>query len=130
MARLSRITSFSFVAGLALGGACHGGKPRPAADPDAVATVLFTNESLDQADVFAVPGGGTRVRLGAVLPGRTETFTLDRSALGGTGSLVIVARLLARSNMPDTGPLTLIGGQRIAVRLSSDARTLSVLPAP
>ena len=44
--------------------------------PDAV--VLFNNQSLSQADVYAVRTGGPEIRIGSVIPNRRE----DRCQLG------------------------------------------------
>jgi len=93
------------------------------------ALVIFHNESLDQADVFAVAPGSDFERIGTVFPGRTDTLRV-RSSLVSTGSGVnIVARLLARSNTPSTGSIALHSGDMFDVRLTSDGRTLSALPA-
>jgi hypothetical protein len=93
------------------------------------ALVIFHNESLDQADVFAVAPGSDFERIGTVFPGRTDTLRV-RSALVSTGSGVnIVARLLARSNTPSTGNIPLHAGDMFDVRLTGDGRTLTALPA-
>jgi hypothetical protein len=46
---------------------------------------------------------------------------------GGTRNLV--ARLLARSDVPQTGPVSVVPGERYAIRLQMDGRVLSFLPA-
>jgi hypothetical protein len=43
--------------------------------------------------------------------------------------VTIFARLLAMSNTPSAGPLTLQRGDRIAVTLPPNGRALTVLPA-
>jgi hypothetical protein len=126
----ARLRHLLLAAGAVALAACHRG-PRPATGPEGgPAIVVFTNESLDQADVYAVGQNGSRIRIGTVLPGRTDTLRLRASDLGGSGSVTIAARLLASSRVPNTGPVTLSSGDRIAVRLTSDGRTLSVLPIP
>jgi hypothetical protein len=82
------------------------------------------------AAVYAASRSGAELRIGTVQPGRTDTLTVGGSVLGGSGSMTIVARPLAMSRTPSTGPLTLGRGDRIAVALPPDARILSVLPAP
>lgn len=93
------------------------------------ALLIFTNESLDQASVYAVaPGLGAR-RIGTVMAGRTDTLMVPAD-LANRGSLNIVARLLARSAAPQTGPVAIRPGEQYQVRLSLDARLLSFLPDP
>lgn len=100
----------------------HNGEP--------VAQVVFANESLDQADVYAVLNGGQSQRIGTVFAGRTETLDIPRNITSAGGTVSIVARLLAHTYAPSTGPLTLNPGDRIRITLPSNGRSLSVLPAP
>jgi hypothetical protein len=100
----------------------HSGEP--------AAQVIFANESLDQADVYAVLNGGQSQRIGTVFAGRTETLDIPRNIIAAGGTVSIVARLLAHTYAPSTGPLTLNPGDRIRVTLPSNGRSLSVLPAP
>ena len=108
-----------------LGAACgplrHNGPPP--------AQIIFVNESLDQADVYAISSSGAQTRIGTVMPGRTETLRVPPGALGGDYSANIVARILANSRTPRTGPITLNPGDRMQVTLSADERILSALPA-
>ena len=109
--------------------ACHrGGRSQALGPPGAPAIVIFANDGLDQAEVFAIPRGGSRLRIGTVMGGRTDTLQVP--TIAGAGNVTIIARLLARSNTPSTGPLSLSAGDRIIVRLPIDGRLLSVLPAP
>jgi len=93
------------------------------------ATIYFANESLDQADVYAVAQSGDYRRIGTVMAGRTDTLTVPSSMLASGGSLNIYVRLLASSRRPQTGPVTMFGGEAYLVRLPSDERLLSFLPA-
>jgi hypothetical protein len=94
------------------------------------ATVVFSNESLNQADLFAVlPGIGSR-KLGTVQAGRTEELTVPADIVRRSGSLNLVARMLARTDTPGSGPIALHPGDRIQVRLPIDGKTLFVAPAP
>jgi hypothetical protein len=115
--------------GLACVGACSPLRRQRAPLSDASPVVIFENQSLEQAAVYAVARGGPGVRIGTVQAGRTDTLAVGAGALDASGSVTIVARLLARSRTPNTGPLTLQPGDRILVRLPPDARLLSVLPA-
>lgn len=98
----------------------------PAPEP---ATVYFVNESLDQADVFAVTQSGDYRRIGTVMAGRTDTLTVPASMLVSGGAINIYARLLASPRRPETGPVTIFPGEVYLVRLPSDERLLSFLPA-
>ena len=94
------------------------------------AQVVFVNQSLDQADVYVIGDAGQSQRIGTVFAGRTETLTIPYSVISRGGTVSIAARLLARSIVPRTGPLTISGGTSLQVTLPSDERTLSVLPGP
>jgi hypothetical protein len=94
------------------------------------AQIVFENQSLDQADVFAVLPAGQAQRIGTVFAGRTDTLDVPMNIITAGGTVSIVARLLAHSYTPHTGPITLNPGDRIRVTLPSNARSLAVLPAP
>ena len=109
---------------VALGAACgpfHMGS-------DQSAKVIFVNESLDQADVYAAGPDGLAVRVGTVFAGRTDSLTVPATVVGQGGSVNFSARLLARSMVPRSGPVTVRAGDRIQVRLPSDETMLVVLP--
>ena len=91
------------------------------------AYLYFTNESLDQADVYAVLPGDQPVRIGTVAAGRTDTLTVPPE-MSSRGNVNVVARLLARSARPSSGPIPLHPGDRLAVRLPIDEKMLVVLP--
>ena len=109
---------------LAVTAAC-GPLRRPAAQEQAI--LSFTNESLDQADVYAVAGTQS-VRIGTVLAGRTERLVVPPDIAFRGSNVNVVARLLAQSNRPQTGPITLRPGERLEIRLPMDQRALVVLP--
>ena len=91
--------------------------------------VVFVNESLHQADVYAMSPGGGASRRGTVMPGRTAELTVPATLVTGTGTVNIVARILAGSRAPRTGPVTLAEGDRVRVTLPIDENLLTVLPA-
>ena len=93
----------------------------------APAYLYFTNESLDQADVYAVLPGDQPVRIGTVAAGRTDTLTVPPE-ISSRGNVNVVARLLARSARPSSGPIPLHPGDRLAIRLPIDQKMLVVLP--
>ena len=94
-----------------------------------LASLIFTNESLDQAAVYVIASGVEFRRIGTVIPGRTDTLTIPSDVVARAGTLNIVARLLARNEVPQTGPVTIRPGDLYQVRLTADARALSFLPA-
>lgn len=93
------------------------------------ATLVFINESLDQADVYAVVSGSQPVRIGTVFAGRTESLKVPGDVAGRGLNVNIFARLLARRNTPSTGPLPISPGDRYEIRLPADQRQLVVMPA-
>jgi hypothetical protein len=99
---------------------------RGAGQPPAV--IYFTNESLEQATVYVVAPGRDFRRIGTVFPGQTDTLTVPTD-LAVSGSLNIVARLLARSEVPQTGPVSIAPGGQYQVRLPMNAMLISFLPA-
>src|SRR5919202_2305682 len=92
------------------------------------AVIHFTNESLDQATVYALAPGSAALRLGTVMAGRTESLVVPAD-WANRGSLNIVARLLARSIVPQTGLVAINPGEEYEVTLPLDGRLLSFLPS-
>ena len=92
------------------------------------ATLIFTNGSIDQASVYVTGPGVDFRRLGTVFAGQTDTLTVP-AAVAMRGTLNIVARLLASSDLPQTGPVLIQPGERYDVRLSTNSRLISFLPA-
>ena len=101
-------------------------KGTPAGEP---AILVFSNQSLDQATVYAVVPGADYIRIGTVMAGRTEELRVPSDMVLRAGTINIVARLLARSNFPQTGPVSISPGERYEVTLPMDGRLLSFLPA-
>lgn len=91
--------------------------------------VIFVNQSLEQADVFAVMDAGQSVRLGTVFAGRTDTLSVPYDIVSRGATVTIAARLLARNYAPHTGPLVLTPGEMLQITLPSNLSTLTVLPA-
>lgn len=96
--------------------------------PLAPAVVEFENQSLDQADVFVVRLGADSRRIGTVQPGRTEALQVPRDMIM-SGTVDIVARLLAHRFTPSSGQVSINPGDRLHITLPPDGRQLSVLPA-
>lgn len=125
--RLVSFASASLLALSALSAACGGARraPAPAGTP---AEVVFTNNSLNQAEVFAVTRSGARARIGTVFAGRTETLRIPAGSLGADHTASIVARIRATGRAPSTGLITVAPGERVQVTLPNDERMLVTLP--
>ena len=98
----------------------RGGPPDP--------VVLFTNESPDQADVYAIGSGGAAARIGTIFAGRSEPLRVPPSVTGGANRINIVARIFPGMRAVVSGPFTLSPGDTMRVGLSADEKLLSVLP--
>jgi hypothetical protein len=95
----------------------------------APASIIFRNESLDQAAVYIVMPGVDFRRIGTVFAGRTDTLTVPADIAARGGTVNIVARLLARSDLPQTGPVSIRPGEQYLVTLPINSRLISFLPA-
>jgi len=91
------------------------------------ASIIFTNDALDQATVYVVGPGYDFRRIGTVFAGRTDTLTVPASFVI-RGPMNIVARLLAHSELPQTGPVQLSPGGMYQVTLPPNSRLISFLP--
>ena len=91
------------------------------------AFVVFTNESLNQADVYAFGTAGDRVRLGTVFGAHTDTLRLDLRTISGSGTLSVRARRengWTRIDVEDTGD-GLPAGWTLAASRGTGLRNLS-----
>ena len=93
------------------------------------AYLYFSNESIEQADVYVVSPGSQAVRVGTVFAGRSETLKVPSSVVSRGGQVNVVARFLARSATAQSGPIPLQRGDRLEIRLPIDQKLLVVLPA-
>jgi hypothetical protein len=91
--------------------------------------VYFTNESLDQADVYAISSGSSAIRIGTVMPGRTDTLRVPQMMVSRGDNVNFYARLLARSGIVQSGLVAVHPGDEFDIRLGSDLKILAVLPA-
>lgn len=103
-------------------GPLHRGK-----QPESV--VVFHNQSIDQADVYALGSGGDPYRIGTVFAGRTETLRVPASVSGGASRVNVIARIFPSGRVVATGPFNLGAGDSMDVTLTSDERMLSLLPS-
>ena len=115
-------------AALVVAAACAARNPAADAVDAPNPVVVFNNQSLYQADVYAISSSGSQMRIGTVQPGRRERLRVSSAALGGDRQIVVAARLLARSRTPTSGRIGLLPGDTIEVVLTSDATSLTVLP--
>ena len=106
-------------------GACA--RNMAAAGPESV-QIAFENQSLEQADVFAVSRGTGARRLGTVFSGRSAALTLPGD-LARRGDVALVARLLSGYTV-GSGVLGVGPGGSVKVTLPLDRKTLVVLPNP
>ena len=116
------VLALSALIGVAACGPLHRGA---AAEP---ALLYFTNQSTDQADVFAVFPGGQPIRIGTVFAGRTDTLKVPSEIASRGENVNVFARLLARSARPSSGPIAIRPGDRLQVTLPLDQKMLVVLP--
>jgi hypothetical protein len=98
------------------------------ANANSPATIRFQNDALDNATVYAVPDHGMAARLGEVFGGQTSRLVVPRDLLSG-GMVNIVAVPFARNFVVRSGPVAMSPGDVMDVRLTSDERAVSVLPA-
>src|SRR5437868_14403903 len=119
--RGAAILMFSLTVGV---GACSR-HPETAPGAD-TSWIIFTNESLEQADLFAVASGMGARKLGTVFSGRTDTLKVS-GALALSGGVSLVARTLS-GGTAGSGSVALHAGEALRVRLPLDRKQLVVLP--
>ena len=113
---------------VAVSAAACGGSNRPNTGymHEEPAVVYFSNESTEQAAVYAVAGGEQR-RIGTVFAGQLAKLRLPATMVA-RGSVNIFARLLARDELPQSGSISIRPGSAYEVTLLPDRRTMMVLP--
>ena len=122
----NRFRILSLAIGLGLAAACGGYHTGEAGGNLAPARLFFTNESLDEAAVYAV-SGTQQIRIGTVMGGRTDTLVVPPTMFS-SGTLHFYARALAHARVAQSGPVPLLPGDDLVVRLPLDQNTLIVLP--
>lgn len=123
-----RTSGLLVIATVALSAAACGGSKRPNTGyvQEEPAVVYFSNESTEQAAVYAVAGGEQR-RIGTVFAGQLAKLRLPATMVA-RGSVNIFARLLARNELPQSGSISIRPGSSYEVTLLPDRRTMMVLP--
>jgi hypothetical protein len=92
--------------------------------------VIFANQSMDQADVYAVIPGGESRRIGTVMAQHTDSLTVPSSMVARSGGINIVARIFASNKILQSGPIALTSGDVVRVEMPATELTLAVLPTP
>jgi hypothetical protein len=92
------------------------------------ALLVFNNQSLHQADVYAVIPGSEAIRIGTVFPGRTDTLSVPIAIVDRGQNFNVVARLFANGGTPQTGPIALRPGESLEITLPVDGKLLAVVP--
>lgn len=91
--------------------------------------ILFHNQSIDQADVYALGAGTDPIRIGTVFGQKTDRLKVPLSAVGAGDRVNIVARVFPSSRVVASGPFDLPPGGMMDITLPSGEDMLAVLPA-
>src|SRR5437868_7697543 len=78
---------------LAATASCGGLRSGSATPDSGPTTVVFQNESLEQADLFAVRRSSGALRLGTIMAGRTDTLQIQGGTIAPGETVDFVARL-------------------------------------
>ena len=93
------------------------------------AVVVFHNQSIDQADVYAIGAGGQPVRVGTVFGNRTETLHIPSDVIAAANRVNIVVRVFPSSKIVASGPFSLGPGDSMDVTRPSQENLIAVLPS-
>lgn len=119
---LRRIPAWALLTTVTLAGCGpfhRGAQPEP--------EILFHNQSIDQADVYAMGSGGDPIRIGTVYGQKTDRLKVPD--LGASDRVNIIARVFPSSRVVASGPFTLLPGGVMDVTLPQEENMLAVLPA-
>lgn len=124
---MTRQTMFRALVGLPLVAlsACAPFRRGPAGS-DAV--LIFRNESVDQATVYAALSTANFVRLGTVFAGQTDTLDVPVAVTARGQQVNIVARRFAEGDYAQSGSMLISRGDAYHVVLYTNQRLLSVMP--
>src|SRR3954470_15161012 len=93
------------VGSIALAGTVSCGGFHSGAQPgEGPTTVVFQNQSLEQADLYAIRRSAGALRLGTIMSGRTDTLQIADGTIPAGENVDFVARLLAKGSTPHSGP--------------------------
>lgn len=96
--------------------ACGGSRTDPGVNPDAPAILQVENQSFDAMTIY-VWRSGTRMRLGTVNPGQTQTFTLARTIYLGATRLRVEADPVGRQRNSISEEFAIHPGEEIVLRI-------------
>lgn len=96
--------------------ACAGSQPDPGVSPDAPASLQVENQSQDVMTIY-VWRSATRMRLGTVNPGETQTFKLAKSMYLGATSLRVEADPMGRQRNSISEEFAVHPGEEIVMRI-------------
>lgn len=97
--------------------ACGGNRADPGVSPDAPAILRVENQSQDVMTIY-VWRSATRMRLGTVNPGETQTFKLAKSMYLGATSLRVEADPMGPQRNSISEEFLLHPGEEIVLRIS------------
>ena len=95
----------------------------------APAAPVAAEDDMRSTGIHAVPTAGDQVRIGTVYAGSTSRLRVPATAIGGDGTVNIVARIFPTSRVVRTGRVPIAPGQALEVTLPSSENTLTILPA-
>lgn len=96
--------------------ACGGSQPDPGVNPDTPAILRVENQSMETMTIFVLRSG-TKMRLGTVNPGATETFKMAKSLYLGAPRIRIVADPLGRTRNSVSEEFDVRPGEEIVMRI-------------
>ncbi|CAA9307838.1 MAG: hypothetical protein AVDCRST_MAG89-920 [uncultured Gemmatimonadetes bacterium] len=119
------LRAVSMVAGVVVAGACattSGSTPKTAAEP---VMVEVSNQNRRDVRVYVVRGG-TSVRLGTVVSGRTATFTYRGMPTGLSETLQIGAEVIGGDARFTSAGVRVAPGERVALRVEDLIQSSSI----
>lgn len=119
---LRRIPAWALLSAVTIAGC---GPFHRGAQPDT--EILFHNQSIDQADVYAMGPGGDPIRIGTVDGQKTERLRVPN--ISASDRVNIIVRVFPSSRIVASGAFTLLPGGIMDVTLPSEENMLAVLPA-
>ena len=119
---LRRIPAWALLSAVTIAGC---GPFHRGAQPDT--EILFHNQSIDQADVYAMGPGGDPIRIGTVDGQKTSRLRVPD--ISASDRVNIIVRVFPSSRIVASGAFTLMPGGVMDVTLPTEENMLAVLPA-
>ena len=89
--------------------------------------ILFHNQSIDEAAVYAMGPGGDPIRIGTVEGQKTDRLKVPE--ISASDRVNIIVRVFPSSRVVASGPFTLEPGGVMDITLPQEENMLSILPA-